>query len=237
MPAFIHVTERPDVRIVHSTRHDGDFHPASPSIEVVREALLSRGPTRGSRQGSAHAWTQLSEDHGVIVRDIVAPGDHDGSVGDVAITRATSAVLGVWVGDCVPVVLLGWEWIAGVHAGWRGARDGVLDTAIDAMVTRGDEPRVAVVGAHIGPCCYEFGADDLDHMERTFGPHVRSTDGRGRPALDMGALVRHAVRDRIADVRIIDVGWCTGCLDGLFFSHRSRGEAQRHVLAVWREVA
>ncbi len=233
MPAFIHVTERPDVRIVHSTRRDGDFHPASASIGAARAALLSHGSSHESK----HAWSQLSEDHGVIVHEVDAPGDHDGSVGDVAITRASAAVLGVWVGDCVPVVLLGGEWIAGVHAGWRGARDGVLDRAIEAMVIRGDAPRVAVVGAHIGPCCYEFGADDLDHMERTFGSHVRSTDSRGRPALDMGALVRHALRERIAGMRIIEVGSCTGCREGLFFSHRARGEARRHVLAVWREAA
>jgi copper oxidase (laccase) domain-containing protein len=225
MPAFIHVTERPDVRVVHSTRRDGDFHPSSPL----------NGPARASL--STHPWTQLSEDHGVVVREVEAPGDHDGSTGDVLITRSNGAVLGMWVGDCVPVVLLGREWIAGVHAGWRGARDGVLDVAIDAMEFRGDPARVAVVGAHIGPCCYEFGSEDLDHMDRIFGPHVRSTDGRGRPALDMGALVRLALRAWNPDVRIIDVGSCTGCRNELFFSHRSRAEPQRHVLAVWREAA
>jgi copper oxidase (laccase) domain-containing protein len=225
MPAFIHVSERPDVRVVQSTRRDGDFHPASSTIGATRAAL------------SSHPWTQLSEDHGAIVREIESPGGHDGSVGDVSVTRAAGAVLGVWVGDCVPLVLLGREWVAGVHAGWRGARDGVLDAAIDAMVLRGDPPSVAVVGAHIGPCCYEFGPEDLDHMDRIFGPHVRSTDGRGRPALDMGALVRLALRAWNPDVHIIDVGSCTGCGDGFFFSHRSRGETRRQVLAVWREAA
>jgi copper oxidase (laccase) domain-containing protein len=105
------------------------------------------------------------------------------------------------------------------------------------MVNQGDAPSVAVIGAHIGPCCYEFGPADLDHMERIFGSHVRSIDARGRPSLDMGALVRRSLRERITGVRIIEVGSCTGCGDELFFSHRSRGETRRHVLAVWREVA
>lgn len=223
MPAHIQIPERPDVRIVHSTRRDGDFHPLSPLIDDVRAAI------------SGHRWTQLSEDHGVEVREVSTAGAHDGDTGDVSITCEWGAVIGTWVGDCVPVVLLGREWIAGVHAGWRGARDGVLAAATDSMKLRDDAPVVAVIGAHVRPCCYEFGENDLLDMEARFGSDVRTLDLRGRSALDMGAVVRHALTEAAPRVRIIDVGLCTGCRADLFFSHRSRAEEQRHVIAAWRE--
>lgn len=225
MPAYIDVADRPDVRIAHSTRRDGDFHPLRSSISSNRRALTAR------------TWTQLTEDHGVVVREVDEPGAHDGSSGDVLVTRTNGAVLGMWVGDCVPIVLLGREWVAGVHAGWRGARDGVLDVAVDAMMQRVDPPATAVIGARIGACCYEFGTEDLHLMERSFGSHVRSTDRLGRASLDMGSLVVTALRRAVPTLRIIDVGWCTGCRADLFFSHRARVDEQRHVLAVWREPA
>jgi copper oxidase (laccase) domain-containing protein len=65
-----------------------------------------------------------------MVRVVTEPGEHDGAVGDAAITRCRGAVLSVWVADCAPVVLLGGDRVVGVvHAGWRGALDGVLHRA------------------------------------------------------------------------------------------------------------
>ncbi len=134
---------------------------------------------------SARPWTQLTEDHGVVVREVDGSGVHDGSTGDVLLTRANDAVL----------------------------------------------------EAHIGACCYEFGGEDLSEMERAFGSHVRVNDRAGREALDMGALVSVELTRVAPGVRIIDVGLCTGCRADLFFSHRARVDEQRHVLAVWRQVA
>ncbi len=223
MPALIDIPARPDVRVVHSVRRDGDFRPdGAPNSHEVRRRLADL------------EWTQLTEDHGVEARWVDAPGRHDGASGDITLTRSSSAVLGVWVGDCAPVVVLGDEVVAGVHAGWRGARDGALERSISAMREAGDEPRVAIVGAHIRPCCYEFGDADLASMVDRFGPSVAARDRRGRTALDMTACVRTALTASAPALTIIDVGLCTGCRGDLFFSHRTRSETERQVLAVWR---
>ncbi len=112
----------------------------------------------------------------------------------------------------------------GVHDGSSG----------DELLTRAND---AVLGAHVGACCYEFGGEDLSEMERVFGSHVCSIDREGRDALDMGALVSVELTRVAPGVRIIDVGLCTGCRADLFFSHRARVDEQRHVLAVWKQVA
>ncbi|HSJ92284.1 MAG TPA: polyphenol oxidase family protein [Ilumatobacter sp.] len=180
-------------------------------------------------------WSMLDEHHGVIARHVTRPGEHDGATGDILVTDLGGAVLGCWVADCAPVVLVGsGRRIAAVHAGWRGLAAGVLDAAVAAL----DEPVERVVlGPVIGPCCYEFGADDL----RSVAAGVRVDDERlvgrtsaGSLALDVPAAVA-AFSERVgaASTRL---GTCTGCsFPG--FSHRVRRDTRRHVVAAWQEAA
>lgn len=223
MPALIDIPSRPDVRVAHSVRRDGDFRPEN--------SLEARGRI------APGAWTQLAEDHGVTVRRVDRPGDHDGSSGDVLLTNAVFSVLGVWAADCAPIVIVGRDVVCGVHAGWRGVRDGVIEAAIAAVRDAGDEPNTFVIGAHIRPCCYEFSVDDLTSMIDRFDASVAAIDRHGRSALDMGACIRHVLAELSPEASIIDVGHCTGCRADLFFSHRARGESERHVLAVWRTAS
>ena len=128
--------------------------------------------------------------------------------------------------------------VVALHAGWRGLRDGVLPAAVEAMGRMGDVVRSVVVGPRIGPCCYEFGRSDLDDMKRLFGPGVESLDAHGRPSLDVGACITNGLRASLGrDVMTHIDPSCTGCDDSLFFSHRRRGEVERHVMAVWIELS
>lgn len=228
MPAPIAVPGRDDVRVVVSHRLDGDFNlKRVPADELVRRR----------RQLVDLPWTQLQEEHGTDCVVVEYPGAADGDNGDVLATAVPGTVLGVWTGDCAPVCLVGDRAIVVVHAGWRGLRDGVLEAAVDAMARMGDVVRSAVIGPHIGPCCYEFGRTDLDEMKRLFGPGVESLDSHGRPALDVEACITAGLRASVGrDVTAHIDPACTGCDDSLFFSHRRRGEVERHVMAVWIET-
>jgi copper oxidase (laccase) domain-containing protein len=176
----------------------------------------------------------LDEHHGVTVREVEWPGEHDLATGDVLVTSIDGAVLGCWVGDCAPVVMIGRQGRIGVaHAGWRGLAGGVLDVAADAVA----EPLDAVVlGPVIGPCCYEFGADDLALVAAGIGESVAGVAGTtsvGALALDVPTAV--AAFARRLDVPLSVLGGCTGCAyPG--FSHRVRRDRERHVVAVWQEV-
>lgn len=219
-------SSRRTVAIVCSTRRDGDFHlTRQPGVIVERRrrALIDL------------PWTMTDQRHGVEVVRVSAPGDGDGAPGDIAITALDDVVLGCWVGDCAPIVLIGaGREFAVVHAGWRGLAAGAVDAAVHAFA----EPVVeAVLGPTIGACCYEFGDDDLVAVAR--GTHaapeaIRGRTSTGAPALDVTAAVRSAVA--VHGVGVTMLGGCTGCTyDG--FSHRVRRDPQRHVVAAWRPTA
>jgi copper oxidase (laccase) domain-containing protein len=97
------------------------------------------------------------------------------------------------------------------------------------------EPVAAVVlGPVIGPCCYEFGADDVAAIARSLGLPTDVVTGRtawGTTSLDVPGIVA-AVADSYA-APLFRLGGCTGCTyPG--FSHRRRHDEGRHVVAAWQ---
>ena len=208
-----------------TTVSDGDFHlteVAPAELEVRRRGLVDL------------PWTMLHQEHGDGVVRIRRPGEHDRTVADAAVTDLGDVVIGTWVGDCAPVVMLGSGiGLGAAHAGWRGLAAGVLDATADAM----REPVATVVlGPTIGPCCYEFGEDDLASVALGVGTDAEAISAStrdGRLALDVPATVA-AFAARIG-ARLVRAGGCTGCTyPG--FSHRVRRDRERHVVAAWRRT-
>lgn len=177
----------------------------------------------------------LDERHTTTVIDIGRAGDANGDLGDAMITSQVDAVLGCWVGDCAPVVLIGQRrQLAVVHAGWRGLANGIIDLAIARM----NEPvEAAVLGPAIGVCCYEFGEDDAGRVAQ--GVHAQRSDivgttTDGRSGLSVATAVARACQHH--QIPLVQIAGCTGCeFDG--FSHRARAQRQRHVVAAWQTAA
>jgi len=214
-----------EVRV--STRADGDFH-----LEVDPADLHTR------RQAFvALPWSQPDEVHGAHVRRVERAGEHDRAVADGLVTDVDDAVLGIWVGDCAPVALVGAAGAIGaVHAGWRGIEGGVLGRGVEALRAIDDGPVEAVLGPCIHPCCYAFGDVDLERLAAAFGSDVVGATSDGRRALDVPAAVRSALAVVGVDV-VTSIGGCTGCEADRWWSHRARGERSRQVMAVWRRAA
>ena len=116
---------------------------------------------------------------------------------DAFVTATPGLLIGVVTADCAPVLLADAEAgvVAAAHAGWRGAKSGVLATTVDAMVALGaDRGRIAAaIGPTIAQASYEvdaaffaaFCADDADNA-RFFVA--------GKPAhyqFDLPAFVTH----------------------------------------------
>ncbi len=105
---------------------------------------------------------------------------------DAMVTATAGVALGILTADCQPVLFA--DAAAGVigaaHAGWKGAKDGVLEATLDAMEALGATR--AQISAVIGPCisqsAYEVGpeffegfTDDTPETRRFFagGPGDR----------------------------------------------------------------
>ncbi len=82
---------------------------------------------------------------------------------DAMASATPGVVLGILTADCAPVLLADPEArvIGAVHAGWRGALDGVLEAGVEAMQRLGarSERIAAVVGPCIAQASYEVGPE------------------------------------------------------------------------------
>ena len=163
---------------------------------------------------------------------------------------AADAVLGVSgqgpvavvTADCVPVLLASacGSTVAAVHAGWRGLAAGILEAAVQAVQCLAPTPSlIAVIGPHIGPCCYEIDTPVLTALRARHGARhcargarlrVRVDDAvvntRGEHMdLDLGALTRQVLEacgvpgDAIGQVPRP----CTRCDASRFHSYRRDG--------------
>jgi copper oxidase (laccase) domain-containing protein len=173
-------------------------------------------------------WTWLRQVHGNRVVVVEAPGDAAGEPADAAVTRASGAVLAVHAADCGPVAFVGRDGVAVAHVGWKGLEAGVIDATVEEL----GGPFRAYVGPLIGPECYEFGAEDLARLVDRFGGAVEGRTADGRPALDLGAAVRHELA-RFEPEAVVELPFCTSCRGDLLFSHRARRDVGRQAVLAW----
>ena len=82
---------------------------------------------------------------------------------DAMATATPGLALAILTADCVPVLLADREAgvIGAAHAGWRGALNGVVEAAADAMLGLGAQANCirAVIGPAIGAASYEVGPE------------------------------------------------------------------------------
>ena len=105
--------------------------------------------------------------HGVAVVEVDAPWlPAEAPRADAMVTKRPGLALGILTADCAPILAADPEAgiVGAAHAGWKGAKAGVAEALIAAMVRLGAAPSriLAAVGPCIGPASYEVGADFRD---------------------------------------------------------------------------
>jgi YfiH family protein len=196
--------------VVFGSRVDGDAR-----SDGRARIALSR------RFGISQDWATIKQVHGSVVVSADAPGfqgDADGLITDMP-----GLPIAIATADCVPVVLVSDTARAVVHAGWRGVAAGVVTVAVEAMERAGNPITAAVIGPHIGPCCYEVGEDVVSAIGG-----FRSTTTAGGVSVDLG----HAIRAQLNTAEIIDMGVCTFD-DESMASYRQDGTSDRQVTVAW----
>ena len=161
-----------------------------------------------------------------------ATGVKQVSQADALITSLPDFMLSIRVADCVPILLTHQaasgqpQWVAAVHAGWRGVVAQVLAKTIQAFVERGVAAKdlLAAIGPCIGPGDFEVGPEVAEQFTRIGlskavrtsltippgKPHIDLADGVSEQLLALGIAREHIDRtDR-----------CTFHDADEFFSHR-----------------
>lgn len=68
--------------------------------------------------------------------------------------------------DCLPAIILSRDYIALVHAGWRGLEKGILKRAVSLFDEVGDDVRAVYLGPAADPKLYEVGREFNDYFRR-----------------------------------------------------------------------
>ncbi len=151
---------------------------------------------------------------------------------DAVVSEQVGVRVAVVTADCLPILLAGdrGRVVAAIHAGWRGLAGGVISTCLAALRERlgKSEGVTAVIGPHIGKCCYEVDEPVLSALEERFSrtlPRALRQTRPGRAQLDLGLLAREALRaEEIESARIgFLAGVCTACDAERFYSYRREG--------------
>jgi YfiH family protein len=171
----------------------------------------------------------LKQVHGDVVITVTEPWEAgQGPAADGLVTNRPGIALGVITADCAPVLLhdatVGV--IGAVHAGWRGAASGAIESALAAMQALGATAAntAAVVGPCIAPQSYEVGPDLRDAVLGTL-PDAAAYFAPGRPPdrfwFDLPGYCLARLRAAgISDAHA--VGLDTFADADRFFSHRRR---------------
>ena len=151
---------------------------------------------------------------------------------DAMVTDRPGLLLGILTADCAPVLFADPEAgvIGAAHAGWRGALDGVTDSAIVLMEELGaDRQRIA---AAVGPCIAQPSYEVDEAFRGRFVGEAANNDRffvegpAGKPHFDLQAYVVHRlIAAGIAEVESLRLD--TYAEPERFFSYRRathRGE-------------
>ena len=143
---------------------------------------------------------------------------------DGMVTATPGLGLAILTADCQPVLFADpvARVIGAAHAGWRGAKDGVLEATVDAMLTLGAKradiratigPTISQSAYEVGPEFFEAFTDDDPTTQRFFA------QGQGnRMLFDLPAYGLH--RLRAAGVQANWTRHCTYSDTDRFYSYR-----------------
>lgn len=169
--------------------------------------------------------------HGARVVPAEACRDEAWPEADAVLGGAGDGRVAVITADCVPVLLASESGsaVAALHAGWRGLAAGVVESGVAALrALAPGQGLCAVVGPHIGPCCYEVDTPVIEALGARYGERLQAAlcERRGEHAdLDLGVLTRAALEGLGLPSAAIGrvVPGCTCCDARRFHSYRREG--------------
>ncbi len=204
-----------------------------PARFITHPMLEALGVDHGFGERGApppDACARVTQVHGRAVAGIDPNGVATKTEADALVTFDPRFAAAVVTADCVPILACTEDarGAVAIHAGWRGLAAGVVEAGIAALragAQAGAGVR-AVIGPHIGACCYEVDAPVLDGLSAPYPAAVAAATTPTRPGharIDLGAVVHAALTQLgVAPVAFAAPGACTAC-EPRFESYRRDG--------------
>ncbi|MEM9292603.1 MAG: peptidoglycan editing factor PgeF [Acidobacteriota bacterium] len=195
------------------------------STDQDEAVAINRGRVADAMGVGPDALIGVHQVHSAKAIVVDGPGAYHGQQADALVTDVPGLALSILTADCQPVLFADPE--AGVvgaaHAGWRGARDGVLEVTLDAMEGLGAQrARVhAVVGPSISQAAYEVGPEFVETFLKEDAQNIRFF-GQGRDDRHMFDLPAYGLA-RLRAAGVGEAQWtrhCTYLDPDRFFSYR-----------------
>ena len=176
---------------------------------------------------------------------MVASGPWQGAsrpLADAIVTRSEGLAIGATAADCGPILLVdpNARVIGAVHAGWKGALTGIVESTVDAMEKLGAERAgiVAAIGPLIRQHSYEVGAEFVERFALADAGNARffiASSRENHAMFDLAGFIRMRLEN--AGVLMIDDVGVDPYSDERFYSyrrsvHRSEPDYGRHVHAI-----
>lgn len=232
-----------------TTRHEGVSRPPYNSLNFGLNTNDPAHNVQGNRSLLARAFGAKSEQLLTVTQvhgnDILIVDTPNQDVShflriecDGIITNQRGIMIAVGVADCVPVLLFDpvKQVVAALHAGWKGAANGISRKGVAAMSSQfGSSPSdiVAAIGPAIGPCCYEVdtAVHDAFESDRHIWQQTTTESSPGKWKLDIPAAIKLQLEySGILPEKIETTQQCVSCIHELFFSYRrDKAETGRHL--------
>ncbi|HEV3501551.1 MAG TPA: peptidoglycan editing factor PgeF [Bradyrhizobium sp.] len=161
---------------------------------------------------------------------------------DAIVTRTEGLAIGVTAADCGPILLVdpNTRVIGAVHAGWKGALTGIVESTVDAMEKLGAERSgvVAAIGPLIRQHSYEVGGEFVERFIEADAENSLffiAAAREGHAMFDLAGFIRTRLEN--AGVLMIDDTGVDTYSDERFYSyrrsvHRKEPDYGRHVHAI-----
>ena len=200
----------------------GDPQAQANRLRLVEELHLPNHPL----------W--LKQVHGLEC--VYAQGLSNETEADAVWTDIPGQVLAIQTADCLPVLFAerNGQAVAAAHAGWRGLAGGVLENTLAQMPVKPADVS-CWLGAAIGPCCFEVGAEvRAAFIDQNPTDAIAFTEGTpGKWFADLYLLAKQRLH-RAGVTQIYGDDQCASCDSERFFSYRrDKGVTGRMASLIW----
>jgi len=138
------------------------------STDQTEIVAINRARVAEAMQVPSPALASVQQVHSADVVTVTGPQTGPRPRADGLVSATPGVALTVLTADCLPVLLADAEAgvIGAAHAGWRGARDGILEETVEAMLALGAtrEGMCAVIGPAISQRTYEVGPEFFEEF-------------------------------------------------------------------------